>query len=131
MKEANARWAARRLLVKKSVPPLPLSDRGDILAGRDRLDAEPASDRLDVGERESKMAVSQTRTKDEDVRYDFDAVRLIDVATDRLYDLWVGLALEHARRAQRSRVTREDISETLQPALDALMKQKDELERGK
>lgn len=58
---------------------------------------------------------------DLDIRYDATAIQFMDQKRDRLYDLWLGLATEHALKASRHRVLKEDFQATIDDAVRELL----------
>ncbi|MFQ5913271.1 MAG: hypothetical protein ACE5JS_08820 [Nitrospinota bacterium] len=63
-----------------------------------------------------------SKPKAEETRYSLEAVDWMDSVWNRFYDVWLELATKHAEVRRSSLVMPEDVKETLQDAINALLK---------
>ena len=64
---------------------------------------------------------SVARERQPDIRYTADTIDMMDKVTDELYDMWLDLAVEHASKEGRMRVTALDAEKTLQGAVEKIL----------
>ena len=64
---------------------------------------------------------SVAKERSPDTRYTADTIDMMDKVTAGLYDIWLDLAVEHALKEGRMKVTVPDAKNTLQGAVEKIL----------